>query len=157
MCPTLRLAINSYNCCFKLIQSGVDGRYHINAILANQIFQDLHCIVCNFKLGFLNKIIDFLLNLIQIDPTLTSSPNLIAPGGERAWHTHMQPVGKCSGNETLEMLPHSTRKCNKLLSRKLPQRPLKVEDTTDAIYRFVKGLYRIPKGSSYSFSRRERA
>ena len=66
MRPTLRLAINSYNGCSKLIQSGFDGRYHINAILANQIFQDLHCIVCNFKLGFLNRIIDFLLNLIQI-------------------------------------------------------------------------------------------
>ena len=23
-------------------------------------------------------------------------------------HTHDQPVGKCNGNETLEMLPHST-------------------------------------------------
>lgn len=62
-------------------------------------------------------------------------------------HTHMQSVGKCNGKETLEMLPHSTRKCNKLLSRKLSPRPLKVYDTTDAIYRFVKGLYRIPKGS----------
>ena len=59
----------------------------------------------------------------------------------------MQSVGKCNGNETLEMLPHSTRKCNKPLSRKLSQRPLKVEDTTDAIYGFVKELYSISNGS----------
>ena len=85
MRPTLRLAINNYNGCSKLIQSGFDGRYHINAILANQIFQDFHCIVCNFKLGFLNKIIGFLINLIQIDTiTMNSSPNLIAPVGERS-------------------------------------------------------------------------
>ena len=61
-------------------------------------------------------------------------------------HTHMQSVGKCSGTETLEMLPHSTLKCNKLLSRKLSQLPLKVEDTTDAIYGVVKELYSISNG-----------
>ena len=31
--------------------------------------------------------------------------------------THMHSVGKCNGNETLEMLPHSTRKCKYRIER----------------------------------------